>query len=163
MKTPGQSGPFGLWLTEVRTQRYRTQREALAAMRRLAGLNIAPSEYAAWESGGRVPREDNPKVARLYEFFGSRPETPKEPGPPEEVAGLVSAIADGLAAQADLAQAIAAELRQLRSELADVRSAAEDQREEIADSLGRLEGAVARLHELSTIANGTALPGSSAQ
>jgi transcriptional regulator with XRE-family HTH domain len=74
MKTPGQRGAFGSWLTRARTQRFGTQAEALREYERLAGLRITPSQYAQWESGSRVPRTDNPKVARLYDFYGSRPE-----------------------------------------------------------------------------------------
>ena len=72
-KTPAQRGPFGNWLKRVREERYKTQADALAAMRRLAGIAISPSEYSQWEAGSRTPRPDNPKVARLYEFFGSSP------------------------------------------------------------------------------------------
>jgi transcriptional regulator with XRE-family HTH domain len=74
MKTPGQRGAFGEWLTRARTRRFATQAEALREYERLAGLRITPSQYAQWESGSRVPRTDNPKVARLYDFYGSRPE-----------------------------------------------------------------------------------------
>lgn len=74
MKTPGQRGTFGDWLTRARTQRFATQAEALREYERLAGLRITPSQYAQWESGSRTPRADNPKVARLYDFYGSRPE-----------------------------------------------------------------------------------------
>lgn len=72
-RTPAQRGTFGRWLTDVRTARYERQVDALEAMKRLAGLHISQAEYSQWESGSRVPRDDNPKVARLYEFFGSRP------------------------------------------------------------------------------------------
>jgi transcriptional regulator with XRE-family HTH domain len=78
MKTPGQRGAFGSWLTRARTQRFGTQAEALREYERLAGLRITPSQYAQWESGSRTPRADNPKVARLYDFYGSRPEDEQE-------------------------------------------------------------------------------------
>jgi transcriptional regulator with XRE-family HTH domain len=78
MKTPGQRGAFGSWLTRARTQRFGTQAEALREYERLAGLRITPSQYAQWESGSRTPRADNPKVARLYDFYGSRPEDAQE-------------------------------------------------------------------------------------
>jgi transcriptional regulator with XRE-family HTH domain len=78
-RTPAQRGPFGRWLKQVREDRYDTQAQAIAELRRLAGVAISPSEFAQWESGSRVPRDDNPKVARLYEFFGSRPTEALEP------------------------------------------------------------------------------------
>jgi transcriptional regulator with XRE-family HTH domain len=91
MKAPGQRGPFGRWLTRVRSERYDTQAKALRDFERLAGLRISASEYAQWESGSRVPRADNQKVLRLYEFFGSRPEDDPEE---EELSegGVVGAI-----------------------------------------------------------------------
>jgi transcriptional regulator with XRE-family HTH domain len=73
VKTPKQRGPFGSWLQAERTRRYPTQEAARADMRRLAGLHLGASEFAQWEAGSRIPNEDNPKVQRLYEFFGSRP------------------------------------------------------------------------------------------
>ena len=74
MKTPGQRGLFGEWLVANRQARFPRQRDALAAYERLAGLKIAASEYAQWESGSRVPRDDNPKAQALFDFYGSRPE-----------------------------------------------------------------------------------------
>lgn len=90
-RTAAQRGTFGSWLKDVREQRYRTQAEALSAMRRLAGLVISPSEFAQWEAGSRVPRQDNPKVARLYEFFGSQPQPELEPATSDVVA-LVATV-----------------------------------------------------------------------
>lgn len=92
MRTPGQRGAFGNWLQRERTARYKTQADALAAMERLAGLSISPSEYAQWESGSRVPREENPKVARLYDFFGSRPEEPGATTPTIDPTDLVAEL-----------------------------------------------------------------------
>lgn len=98
-RTPAQRGTFGRWLTSVREARYKTQAEALADMRRLAGLVIAPSEYAQWESGSRVPRADNPKRERLYEFFGSRPEDEPEnalTGDLSELAASIRSLAQAI-------------------------------------------------------------------
>lgn len=92
-RTPAQRGTFGRWLTEARTARYATQAEAIEAMRRLAGIALHASEYAQWESGSRVPRPDNPKVARLYEFFGSEPQEPLQATEtPGNFAAVVEAI-----------------------------------------------------------------------
>lgn len=97
-RTPAQRGTFGWWLTEAREARYKTQKDALAAMRRLAGLYISASEYSQWESGSRVPRDNNPKKARLYEFFGGRPpEEPEEPTSADVVAAI-ERLGDKLAA-----------------------------------------------------------------
>src|SRR5512143_3271272 len=96
-RTPAQRGPFGRWLTKVRTERYERQVDALEAMRRLAGLHISQAEYSQWESGSRVPREDNPKVVRLYEFFGSRPE--ESPTTGLETTGSLDAVVAAIHAQ----------------------------------------------------------------
>jgi transcriptional regulator with XRE-family HTH domain len=89
MKTPGQRGAFGEWLTSERLARYETQDEARAAYERLAGLRISDSEYAQWESGSRVPRADNPKLQALYAFYGTRPE---ERAADSEQTGLAIAL-----------------------------------------------------------------------
>lgn len=108
-KTPGQRGTFGAWLWGARSRRYETQRDALTAMEKLAGLKIAPSEYAQWESGSRVPNPDNPKVARLYDFFGSKPEEPSPEPPAFEGASAIAALAAAIGPLTD-------ELRYLRAE-----------------------------------------------
>lgn len=100
-RTPAQRGPIGRYLTRKRTERYRTQEEALADMRRLAGLAISVSEYAQWESGSRVPREDNPKLQRLIEFFGGHPEEEVVRSPQSDSEALVAAI-DRLTAAVEL-------------------------------------------------------------
>jgi transcriptional regulator with XRE-family HTH domain len=89
---------FGRWLKRSRTARFRTQAEALAVMA-AEGLHISPSEYAQWESGSRVPRDNNPKKVQLYKFFGS------EPDYAEEVPDLATALG-----------ALAVELRRWRTE-----------------------------------------------
>jgi transcriptional regulator with XRE-family HTH domain len=94
MKTPGQRGAFGEWLTRARTRRFATQAEALREYERLAGLRITPSQYAQWESGSRVPRADNPKVARLFDFYGSQPEDEQQEAaqPVGDQAAIVAAL-----------------------------------------------------------------------
>lgn len=108
-RTPAQRGPFGRWLTRVREERYRTQADALAEYRRLAGLSIAPSEYAQWEAGSRVPNPENPKVLALYDFYGSRPA--EEPVEPEQRSDPVIAALDR---QTEAIVALADVLRQER-------------------------------------------------
>lgn len=112
-RTPAQRGAFGRWLTRVRTERYDRQVDALDAMRRLAGLHISQAEFSQWESGSRVPRPDNPKVARLYEFFGSRPED-DQPRPGPEDGDIAAAIRDQTAAMAAQTAAITALVGEIR-------------------------------------------------
>lgn len=95
-RTPAQRGTFGRWLTRVREERYERQADALEAMRRLAGLTISPSEYAQWEAGSRVPRTDNPKRERLYEFFGSRPEDEPTTAPSDDLAASIRELAGAI-------------------------------------------------------------------
>lgn len=126
-RTPAQRGTFGRWLTRVREERYpERQADALADMRRLAGLVISPSEYAQWESGSRVPRLDNPKRERLYEFFGSRPEDVLErPESPD-------ATADAIDRQTDV-------LRLLVEETRKAREAQEITAQAVGEMVGRLD------------------------
>lgn len=88
-------------------------------MKRLAGLSISQAEFSQWESGSRVPRPDNPKVERLYEFFGSRPEEETGPSAVGE-AGLAQAInllVGELQAMRQERESIEARLRALEAEL----------------------------------------------
>jgi transcriptional regulator with XRE-family HTH domain len=78
-------------------------------MRRLAGLHISPSEYAQWEAGSRVPRPDNPKVERLYDFFGSRPADELEESP--DLASALLALAEELRRSREAREATEARLR----------------------------------------------------
>jgi len=112
-RTPAQRGPFGRWLKAAREERYETQAQAIAELRRLAGISISPSEFAQWESGSRVPRDDNPKVARLYEFFGSTPALEATETPDDLVAALRDHIA-ALAAQTAMMGELVRELREAR-------------------------------------------------
>lgn len=93
-KTPAQRGSFGSWLKAAREGQYATQKQALAAYRRLAGLVISESEYAQWESGSRTPKEDNPKKLALLKFYGSSPEEVQAPQPPApgDQSAVVAAI-----------------------------------------------------------------------
>lgn len=104
--TPRRRGTFGNWLKAKREERYKTQAAALADMRRLQGLAIAPSEYAQWESGSRVPRPDNPKVLGLFEFFGGRPDEEPVPPPPTDQSALVAALHAQTIALGKIAEAI---------------------------------------------------------
>lgn len=119
-KTPAQRGPFGNWLKRVREERYRTQADALAAMRRLAGIALSPSEYSQWEAGSRTPRPDNPKVARLYEFFGSRPTEPPE------ATQSGDDLADAIRTQAAAISALTAQMAELVKELRSAHAASAD-------------------------------------
>lgn len=136
----------------VRQERYATQAQALAEMRRLAGLAISESEYAQWEAGSRVPREDNPKVQRLYEFFGSRPESVPEasvePGQ-ADLTGLVVALTTALQAQTQALSDIRLELRAAALDAAQERAAT-------ADVLARLEAELTVLRERVGSGAGTA-------
>lgn len=72
---------FAKWLKAARKARFGTQQAARAAMHAV-GLDIDEGSYSQWESGSRVPRDDNPKKARLYEFFGSKPQEATADGDP---------------------------------------------------------------------------------
>lgn len=109
-RTPAQRGPFGRWLTRVRSERYERQVDALEAMRKLAGLHISQAEYSQWEAGSRVPRPDNPKVARLYEFFGSQPDGEPEPADQSALIGVLARLADAMEAQTRVLEAQKGEL-----------------------------------------------------
>lgn len=76
VRTPGQRGRVGQWLVDERTARGWTQRQTLALLRG-AGINVADSVYAAYESGTRVPQAG--RLIQLEEFFGSQAERPAEP------------------------------------------------------------------------------------
>lgn len=102
---PGRRGVFGDWLKTERERRYRTQADALADYRKLAGLVISPSEYAQWESGSRVPKDENPKRLALYAFYGSREDAPASPEPTGD-ATLAAAINRQTDAIRELAESI---------------------------------------------------------
>lgn len=95
-RSPGQRGRFGAWLTAEREKRYETQADALAAYRRLGGLVISESEYAQWESGSRVPKEENPKRLALLKFYGSAPEEGPVAAPAPDIAGLLVALTNAI-------------------------------------------------------------------
>lgn len=90
-RTPAQRGAFGSWLKRKREARYSRQLDALADIKRLTGVSIAPSEFAQWEAGSRVPRPDNPKVQALYDFFGDPPTELSTSGGEAEGSALVAA------------------------------------------------------------------------
>lgn len=78
MRTPAQRGRIGNWLRDERLARGWSQKLArrnLAA----AGIPVAESVLAEWESGTRVPNEAN--LARLEEFFGPVTESPADATP----------------------------------------------------------------------------------
>lgn len=68
MRRDEQRGRVGRWLRAQRLERgYGTQAAAVKALGTW-GWPVAASVYAEWESGGRVPSDEN--LARLQEFFG---------------------------------------------------------------------------------------------
>jgi hypothetical protein len=98
---------FARWLKAARTARFPRAEDARAAYAE-AGMRISPSQYASWESGGVVPKEDHPKRLWLYGFYGSRPEELPEP----EADPLVTA----LGRQTQAIEALVGELRSARTE-----------------------------------------------
>ena len=71
-KTPKERGRIGAWLVDQRMARgWSTAAKARAELERLGGIRVAPSVYAEWESGSRLPSEAN--LARLETFYGSSP------------------------------------------------------------------------------------------
>jgi len=71
MRTPAQRGPIGNWLRDERLARGWTSAGAARANLERAGIRVAPSVYAEWESGTRIPSEA--QLAKLQEFYGSEP------------------------------------------------------------------------------------------
>ena len=130
-RTPAQRGTFGRWLTRVRSERYDRQVDALDAMRKLAGLHISQAEYSQWESGSRVPRPDNPKVARLYEFFGSQPEDETGPAQMDGAGQIVGAIDE-------LRKAVEAQTRLLETAFAATGAGVETYAQNLQELLTRL-------------------------
>lgn len=116
-------------------------------MRRLAGLTISQAEYSQWESGSRVPRPDNPKVERLYEFFGSRPDEEKTPAP-EGSEGLVAALTRQAEAIERQAEAITALTQEIRMAALSVLSGQQGTGELLAELVSAAESG--RLGELLT-------------
>lgn len=116
-RTPAQAGPFAAWLKRKRTDRYPRQADALADLRRLAGLAISPSEFAQWESGSRIPSEDNPKRLRLIEFFGGWPDQTEveasDPGRLDASIPLLLTRIDALVAELQADRALIRELLRL--------------------------------------------------
>lgn len=87
-KTPAQRGRIGNWLRESRLQRgYSSAAEAREAIERLTGWRIQPSVFAEWESGRRLPSDEN--LEKLRSFFGDEPDAPRAVG---DVAEIVAAI-----------------------------------------------------------------------
>lgn len=125
-RSPGKRGTFGDWLKTNRERRYRTQTDALAGYRKLVGLVIAPSEYAQWESGSRVPKPNNPKRLALYDFYGSREDEPAAPTADGDLAALI-------ASNLRLAAAIEEQNRLSRDQIAELRIGVDDLRAKVAE------------------------------
>lgn len=71
MRTPAQRGPVGNWLRDERLARQ--WRSAAVARRNLerAGIKVAPSVYAEWEAGTRIPSER--QLNALVAYYGTQP------------------------------------------------------------------------------------------
>jgi len=132
-RTPAQRGTVGQWLLESRLARgYRTQERARSEIERLTGWKIPVSVYSEWESGSRVPSEDN--QARLTEFFGALPAAPAA----GDQASIVAAIDRQTAVMERLCDLLGRSLAQAR----ESRDAEAIFREEIQEVLGAIESAV---------------------
>jgi transcriptional regulator with XRE-family HTH domain len=71
MRTPAQRGPIGNWLRDERIARGWTNAATARANLDRAGIRVAPSVYAEWESGTRLPSERH--LEQLRAFYGSEP------------------------------------------------------------------------------------------
>ena len=124
----GRDLRFARWLKAARVARFPRERDALAAFA-AEGLYISASEYAQWESGSRLPREDNPKREALYRFFGGR----EEEAEPTETPDLAGAIHE-----------LAVELRAQRTEAERIRALEDTVAELLRKTLTSPEGEVSR-------------------
>ena len=81
-----------------------------------AGIPVAESVYAEWESGTRVPNDRN--LARLEEFFGPVTESPADATPAglSDLIGLQRQLVDAFEVQAQAVMALVEELRLSRAE-----------------------------------------------
>lgn len=87
MRTPAQRGPIGNWLRDERLARGWSSAGTARGNLERAGIKVAASVYAEWESGTRIPSEA--QLARLQDFYGSKPgQTASTP----DYAALVEAI-----------------------------------------------------------------------
>lgn len=133
MKTPGQKGKIGAWLSQVRRERgFSSGAKARAEIERLTGWRISPSVYGEWESGTRVPADEN--LARLEAFFGPMPRDAVEAT--DDAAALVR-LAD---AQERTAQLLERQTAVIERQVAALESLVLAVREESKDLLGVLAG-----------------------
>ena len=111
VRTPAQRGRIGNWLRDERLARGWSQkvaRQNLAA----AGVPVAESVYAEWESGTRVPNDVN--QGRLEAFFGPVTESPAEATPAglfTELLGLQQQLVMAFETQAEAVMALVEEMR----------------------------------------------------
>lgn len=108
-KTPAQRGRIGNWLRESRLARgYSSASEAREQIEKLTGWRVPQSVYAEWESGRRVPSEEN--LGRLRAFFGNEPEAPRATSDTAEIVAALWAQADAIKRLADVLEAQSKEL-----------------------------------------------------
>jgi transcriptional regulator with XRE-family HTH domain len=74
MRTPAQRGPIGNWLRDERIARGWTNAATARANLERAGIRVAPSVYAEWESGTRLPSER--QLDQLWRSAGRTPWPP---------------------------------------------------------------------------------------
>ena len=135
MRTPAQRGKIGNWLRDERLARGWSQK---VARRNLgaAGIPVAESVYAEWESGTRVPNERN--LARLEEFFGPVTESPADATPAglSDLLGLQKRLVEAFEVQANAVMALVGEMRLDR----------EDETEDLRARVRVLEATIRALH-----------------
>lgn len=143
MKTPGQKGAVGAWLTQTRKARgYKSGATARAEIERLTGWRISPSVYGEWESGSRVPSDEN--LARLEDFFGPMPrdvfEAPGDGGAVARLAVAQERTAAILDRQTDAIERQVAVLEQLVQAVREASAESSGSMAGLADSLGYMAG-----------------------
>lgn len=137
-RTPAQRGRIGQWLMESRLARgYRTQERARREIERLTGWKIPVSVYSEWESGTRVPSEDN--QARLAAFFGNPPTTAASPGDQAAVIAALDRQTAAIERQAAMMDRLCELLGQTLTRQAESRDAAAIFRVEAMEVLGAIE------------------------
>lgn len=113
-KTPAERGPIGQWLVESRLARgWKTAEVARRELVRLGGIRIAPSQYAEYEAGTRIPKAET--LEKFQSFYGSAPTT--DTGELAGLVGALSALVEEMRADRREREAFEVRLRAVEAEL----------------------------------------------
>ena len=135
VRTPAQRGRIGNWLRDERLARGWSQKVARNNLS-AAGVPVAESVYAEWESGTRVPNDRN--LARLEEFFGPVTENPADATP--------AGFSDLLALQRQLVDAFEVQAQAVMALVDEIRLDRADETEDLRARVRVLEATVRALH-----------------